>query len=203
MRQRPAIVISDSDCSPEGYLTTLTSDIASRIAVDDLWPADGDVHPPFGSDDFPCSSRDAFGFFLAVQTGAWAVGLPPAPHGANVRCVASGQARSAIALWAAAAASPDGERTLRDVTDDGSQGFPLIDFADWDSPPTWGVDYAVADAGLAVEMLGLAPGDVRDVLADDWDRWTDPATTTKMLASEFGLTAPASAAQTPSRTDCA
>jgi len=203
VRQRPAIVISDSDCSPEGYLTTLTSAIASRIAVDDLWPADGDVHPPFGSDHFPCSSRDAFGFFLAVQTGAWAVGLPPAPHGANVRCVASGQARSVIALWAAAVASPDGERTLRDVTNDGSQGFPLITFADWDSPPTWGVDYAVADAGLAVDMLGLAPGDVRDVLADNWDRWTDPATTTKMLASEFGLTAPASATQMPSRTDCA
>jgi len=202
VRQRPAIVISDSDCSPAGYLTTLTSDIASRIPVDDLWPADGAVHPPFGTDHFPCSSRGAFGFFLAVQTGAWAVGLPPAPHGANVRCVASGQARSAIALWAAAAASPDGERTLRDVTNDGSRGFPLIDFADWDSPPTWGVDYAVADAGLAVEMLGVAPGDVRDVLTADWDQWIDPATTTETLAAELGLPAPSLTIGSSSRSKC-
>lgn len=202
VRQRPAVVVGDSDCSPTAYLNTLTSGIAARVDVDDLWPNDGNVHPPFGTETFPCSNRDASGFFLAVQAGAWAVGLPPAPHGDDVRCVASGQARSAIALWAAAVATPDGQRTLRDVIDDGSLGGTLIDFVDWDAPPVWGVDYAVADATLAVDMLDLEPDDVREALADDWDQWTDRTATTEMLAAGLGLPTPVSTAAVSPRAEC-
>jgi hypothetical protein len=121
VRQRPPIIKSDHDCSALPFEETLPPSVAARVSPASLWPADRDVHPPFSDETFPCSGRDVHGFFLAVQTSAWAVGLPSAPHTDYVRCTASGQARAAIALWAGAAASPDGETTLRDVTVDGSR----------------------------------------------------------------------------------
>lgn len=202
VRQRPATVIGDSNCSPMKYLQSLTSGIASRIDADALWPADGNVHPSFGTESFPCSGRGVNHFFLAVQTGAWAVGLPPAPHGDNVRCVAPGQARSSIALWAAAAATPDGERILRDVTTDGAPEGVLIDFADWEGPPMWGVDYATADAALALEMLSVATDEVRTTLAADWEHWIDATTSSEALAVELGLDPPTIAVGPSSRTSC-
>ena len=147
--QRPPIIVGDTNCQPGAFTDALPPSVANRLSVSDLWPADNDVHPPFGQESFPCSDRDVDGFFLAVQAGAWTTGLPPAPHGDNERCMANGQARAAIALWAGAAASPDGARTLRDVTDEGAiDGATLITFPEWNSPPMWGVEYAVADGGV-------------------------------------------------------
>lgn len=186
--QRPAIIVSNNDCSPIGFETGLPQGVDDRVSASELWPADGQVHPPFIEESFPCSDRGSDGLFLAVQTGAWAVGLAPAPHGSNERCTADGQARSAIALWAAAAATPNGAATLRDVIADGSSGSAVIDFDDWDDPPMWGVNYAVSDANLALAMLDLPPTDVRSVLASDWEGWVDSQTPSTALAAAVGLT---------------
>jgi len=200
--QRPAIIVSNGDCSPTAFADGLPPGVAARLAPTELWPADSQVHPPFDEESFPCSERDVHGFFLAVQTGAWTVGLPPAPHDVDERCTASGQARAAIALWAGAAASPDGARTLRDVTAEGSTGGALITFAEWDDPPMWGVDYAVTDAELALAMLELPVADVRAALARDWVRWTDPATPTSTLARELGVEGRGTDAPPPADTSC-
>jgi hypothetical protein len=128
------------------------------------------------------------GFFLAVQAGAWATGLPPAPHHDNQRCTAGGQARAAIALWAGAAASPEGADTLRDVVSEGVVGIgSTITFPEWNGPPMWGVEYAVADAEAALAMLELPTDAVRTAVALEWDRWIDPATTTSTLTSALGI----------------
>lgn len=185
--QRAPRIKGDDDCTPMPFEETLPPGVAARVSAAALWPADGQVHPGFSEDSFPCSDRDVHGFFLAVQTGAWAVGLPSAPHDDYVRCTASGQARAAIALWAGAAASRDGKMTLRDVTAEGSLGDSQLTFAEWDAPPMWGVEYEVADAELALTMLDLAPRDVRATLERDWKRWTDPATASADLAGELGL----------------
>ena len=185
--QRPAIIVSNDSCSPAAFEDGLPPRVAARVSAANLWPADGHVHPPFADESFPCSERATAGFFLAVQTGAWGVGLPPAPHDANERCTADGQARAVIALWAGAAATPDGEATLRDVITDGSSDGFVIDFDDWDDPPMWGVDYTVADANVALAMLDLPVDDVRDALAVDWARWTDPRTPSTAVAAELHL----------------
>ena len=184
--QRPAIVVSNDDCSPIAFEMGLPPGVADRVSAEELWPADGQIHPPFVDESFPCSERETDGFFLAVQTGAWAVGLPPAPHGNNDRCTADGQARSAIALWAGAAATPNGAATLRDIISDGSD-LLVIDFKGWDDPPMWGVNYAVSDANLALAMLDLPADDVRAALAGDWAGWVDPQTPSTALAAELGL----------------
>lgn len=180
--QRPGVIIGDGDCSPLNFIDGLAPDVASRVSPAELWPPDGMVHPTFENESFPCSDRDVHGFFLAVQTAAWATRLPPTPHDANVRCTATGQARAAITLWAGAAASFDGASTLRDLSAEGStDNGRLIGFADWESPPTWGVDYAVADAQAALAMLERPVQDVRTALGENWDELIDPNTPTSAL----------------------
>ena len=95
---------------------------SERVSPGTLWPADGQSTPASPRSRSRARTARSDGFFLAVQTGAWAVGLPPAPHGDNERCTADGQARAVIALWAAASAVPDGGATLRDVIAEGSVG---------------------------------------------------------------------------------
>lgn len=188
--QRPAIIASNENCSAQAFEYGLPPGVAARLSPAELWPADNHVHPPFDEESFPCSGRDVHGFFLAVQTAAWATGLPPAPHDDNQRCTAGGQARAALALWAGAAASPDGARTLRDATADASNGgATMITFAEWDDPPMWGVVYAVADAETALAMLDLPVAEVRATLDRDWNRWTNAETSTSTLARELGIDA--------------
>lgn len=185
--QRPPMIKGGHDCQAIRFVDTLPPSVAARMTPNDLWPLDDDVHPTFGEETFSCSDRDVHGFFLAVQTAAWAATLPSAPHGDYQRCTAGGQARAAIALWAGAAASRDGASTLRDVIDEGSSGGPQLTFAEWTDPPVWGVEYAVADAELAAAMLELSDRDVREVLGDDWQRWIDPTTSSSDLARALGI----------------
>lgn len=185
--QRPAIVASNEDCAPTAFDTSLPSGVAVRVSPSALWPADGGVHPPFEEESFPCSERDVHGFFLAVQTGAWAVGLPPAPSGRDRRCASGGQARAVIALWAGAAATPDGARTLRDVANEAdAAGKTRITFAEWDDPPMWGTEYTVADARAALALLKVAAAQVRAELDRDWAHWIAPSTPSTALTGALG-----------------
>jgi hypothetical protein len=208
--QRPAIIVGDEDCSPIPFEMSLPPTVAARVQPAELWPADGDVHPGLQAESFPCSSEDVHGFFLAVQVGAWAVGLPPAPHDRDERCTATGQARAAVALWAAAAGTPEGERLLRHVLGEGVIGDgSLITFDDggvngggWDAPPMWGVDYAVTDAEVALALLRRPPAEVSRILAEDWAHWTDPATSSAALAGPASVQVPAQAHNAPSGSAC-
>lgn len=207
--QRPATIVGE-DCSPIPFETSLPPPVAARLSPAAMWPADDDVHPGFAEESFPCSDEDVHGFFLAVQVGAWAVGLPPAPHDRDERCTATGQARAAVALWAATAGTPEGERLLRAVLDEAVTGDgPLIIFNEggtngsgWDAPPMWGVDYAAADAEVALALLSRPPAEVSRILAEDWDNWTDPATTSVALAEAAAVDAAARAATVSSGAAC-
>ncbi len=186
--QRPATIVGNSGCSPIPFDAALPAGVAARITPAALWPADHDVHPGFSEDSFGCSDHDGNGFFLAVQVGAWATGLPPAPHDLDERCTATGQARSVIALWAAAAARADGAATLRRTVVEGSvAGGSLISFPGWDAPPMWGVQYAVSDAELALELLERPARDVAETLGARWARWTDPAASSAELADALDV----------------
>lgn len=207
--QRPAIIVGTDDCSPAPYEESLPPTVDERVSPATLWPADEHVHPGFAEESFPCSDQDVHGFFLAVQVGAWAVGLPPAPHGRDERCTATGQARAVVALWAAAAGTPDGRALLRAVLEEGaSADGTLISFGRdvtagaWDAPPMWGVDYAAADAAIALSLLSLAPAEVSEVLAGDWSRWIDPNTSAADLAAAAGVEGAAGSGGTRSGPAC-
>jgi hypothetical protein len=200
--QRAAIIVSDSDCTPGRFEDGLPPRVAARVSPAAMWPADGHVHPPFVEESFSCEERKVNGFFLAVQTGAWAAGLPPAPHERNQRCTATGQARAAIALWAGAAATPKGLDTLRHAVDSGPPGRPMVTYDGWDDPPMWGVDYAVADAKVAMAMLALPTADVSAALDRDWARWTDPGTSSSALARELGVDGGGTAPALPGVVSC-
>lgn len=208
--QRAATIIGNDDCSPVPFETSLPPSVAGRVSPAAMWPADDHVHPGLQAESLPCSSEDVHDFFLAVQVGAWAVGLPPAPHGRDERCTATGQARAAVALWAAAAGTPRGARLLRTVLRDGtSADGTLITFDDggvngggWDAPPMWGVDYAASDASVALALLGRPPADVARILAEDWDDWTAPTASSVALAEAAGIEAPEGSAGAPAGAAC-
>jgi hypothetical protein len=159
-----------------------------------VWPDDGHLHPDLGNGSFPCDDRATNQLFTAVQAGAWAVGLPPAPHHDDRRCTADGQARAVLALWLAAAATPDGADLLRDLSSEGAASSGALTFDDWDNPPMWGATYTASDAAVAVAMVEQRRAtEIADVLDDDWPRWTDPATSSTDLAAQLGLPVPATA----------
>jgi hypothetical protein len=203
VHQRPATIVGNSDCAPIRFVDSLDPDVAAGVSPAELWRADGMVHPAFGPETFPCSDRDVHGFFLAVQTAAWATGLPPAPHDDNVRCTGTGQARAVVTLWAAAAASHDGANTLEDLIVEGAvDGSPLITFDGWNNPPMWGVDYAVGDARVALAMLEHPAADVRSIIEGHWDDLTDPSTPTGELTRLLGLDVATAGQSTGSETGC-
>lgn len=192
--QRIPTTIGNSDCGPQPFLTGLPAKVADQLSPQTIWPDDRNLHPDLGNGSFPCDDRPTHELFTAVQVGAWAVGLPPAPHGDDQRCTADGQARAVLALWLAAAATPDGAELLSDLSAEGASSSGTLTFDEWDNPPMWGVIYTASDASLATAMLEQPARPIADALADDWPRWVTPATPSADLARHLGLPAPPSTA---------
>lgn len=156
---------------------------ALRAAVDEerAWADDGQVHPGFEW----WVDRHELG--LAYQTGAWAVGLPPAV-GLSGACSAGGQARVVVAMWLAGQATPEGRRYLRtraaSVERDGRRGLVALhplDVADQyesDRPfvPEVGSAGRGADVVAAAALLDVPDDRVAAAVAEHWARFTDPAT---------------------------
>jgi hypothetical protein len=188
--QRIPTTIGNSDCAPRPFLAGLPAQVTERLSPRTVWPDDGNLHPDLGNGSFPCDDRPTNQLFTAVQAGAWAVGLRPAPHFDDQRCSADGQARSVVALWLAAAATPDGAELLDELSSEGASQTGALTFDGWDNPPMWGVVYSASDARLATAMLEQPTRRVANVLADDWPRWADPATSSTELARRFGLPVP-------------
>ena len=190
--QRIPTTIGSSDCRPQPFFTGLPEQVADQLDPRTIWSDDTNLHPDLGNGSFPCSDRPTNQLFTAVQAGAWAVGLPPAPHHDDQRCTADGQARAVLALWLAAAATPDGDELLRDLSFEGASPSGALTFDGWDGPPMWGVVYTASDASLSIAMLERPARPIADALAEDWSRWIDPATPSTDLARHLGLPAPPS-----------
>ncbi len=188
--QRIPTTIGNSGCGPQPFLAGLPAKVADQLSPHTIWPDDGNLHPDLGNGSFPCNDRPTNQLFTAVQAGAWVVGLPPAPHDDDQRCTADGQARAVVALWLAAAATPDGAALLGDLSLEGASSSGALTFDEWDNPPMWGVIYAASDASLAIAMLEPPARQIAGALARDWPRWVNPATPSTDLARHLGLAAP-------------
>ena len=117
-------------------------------------------------------------------------------------CVPAGQARGVVVLWLAARSTPAAERAFRDelsvserqmraLAASSEEGVVLdIGFhAGWEyeagnSSP---VEWTFQDAVAAGRLLDLPDERVARVLAGDWDRWTDPSTSSGELLAALGL----------------
>ena len=180
---RVPTVVGNASCGPQPFLDGLHPSVAEAVTPAAVWPDDGEVHP--GTDRFPCGGREVDELFTAMQVGSWAVGLPPSPHGLDVRCDGAGQARSVVALWLAGAATPGAGRNLRELADEHGSG-PLT-FAGWNDPPMLGAVFDVSDTRLAMALLELPAERVRTALHGRWATFTDPATPSATLAEAFSL----------------
>lgn len=183
---------STSACGQQPYPDTLPAEIGDRLEGVDLWPVDGAVHPSVFEDSMPCGGTRLDGLFTAVQTGAWAVGLPPTPADEDDRCVADGQARSAIALWLGVQAVRTGPDHLRRVVSntpvdsDGRLHFSAVDQSGsgpwaWSDPPQWGVRWHRDDVSAALALATVPVTEVGELLAEHWAELRTPSTSTGRL----------------------
>ncbi len=179
---RVPTIAGNSNCAPEPFTDRLVPEVARRIDPALVWARDRDVHP--GVDTLPCSSESTKGLFLAVQVGAWSVGLPPSPHGRDVRCTADNAARSVVALWLGASAVPDGPRRLASIA---KQSAGWVDFDGWNNPPMWGVAFRTSDARLAVALARRPVGQIRRIVHENWALLSDRATPASTLAELAGV----------------
>jgi len=193
-------VVSNAMCTPTPRLRLLSERVRAHVDQALVWPADGAVHPdkewPW---DEECSFTD-HGVALTVQVGAWAVGLPPAQAATSPPCVASGQARSVVALWLAGQSTPGGARGLADIGR-GSGPGPTVNFGGSANWPSWGVAYAKTDLDLALTLLQRPAEEVERVVLGHWDRLVDPAMSTGELAALAGLPPTAVGAAVPTDSD--
>ncbi|MEA2827232.1 MAG: hypothetical protein QOG43_1671 [Actinomycetota bacterium] len=180
-------VVGKTDCSPTPMLQTVSARVRALVTPEQVWPADKAVHPwRYWPWDPGCSFTD-HGTVLTVQVGSWAVGLPPA-QAATPTCVASGQARTVVALWLAGQSTPGAPAALAAVLRT-SERLGSVDFIRFDSNnwPNWGVSFAHRDIVTALALLDLPADEVGRVVLQQWDRLTDPSTPSSELASPFGL----------------
>jgi hypothetical protein len=158
--------------------------------VDELQRPVRQLVPPTPVPDgvVPLSFRHHEGDFgvARMDLGAAAVGIPVGPD-APGNVLVDGQARGVVMLWLATAGL-DGAETLAalqpgDLRDATYRGhiWPGLCGADVQWAPQ---DLAAARAITAGDRAATA-----EVLARDWDRWTDPATTTDELMAALGLPA--------------
>lgn len=176
-------VVGNSGCGPAPALESLPPRVVAAVGADDAWPADGALHP--GTNYWPCSSRGTNELFTAVQVGSWAVGLPPSPHGADVRCSAQGQARGVVALWLGGAATPSSSTSYKEILVEFPSG--PITFAGWSEPPMFGAVFHADDMRLARALLALPVEQVRAGVSAEWARLTNPATPSSAVADMFGV----------------
>ena len=151
-------------------------------------PDDGEIHPAV---DFGWSSGQETGF--GVEVAAAAVGLPIVPDPADGSvCLAAGQARGVVALWAGAHATDDAGDGLERIVARAeaavaSQGDheadAVLPIAEVDVYGGFAV--SLADARLALRLLDADDAAAR--ITERWDVLTDPATPSSQLADVLGV----------------
>ena len=156
-------------------------------------PDDGAIHPAL---EFGWSPVQETGFGLQVASAAVGLPLVPDPKEGSV-CVAAGQARAVLALWAGAHATDDAPAGLRWLIDQAnpdrawppgrSEQDAVLPVAEADVYGGFAVSYA--DIRLALRMLEVDGAAAR--LADRWELLADPAATSLQLAEALGIEDPA------------
>lgn len=148
---------------------------------------------------------------LALNTAAWAVGLPLVTGDYTVRdgdgslldtesCWSGGQARSVVALWLAGSATPATDAALRSVIAAEPYAFDMEDRGDGDpdigppvqsqlhfGQPSGGISWSKADTNYAAQLLDRPTDEVTALVNDHWDQLMDPTTTTDDLVALAGL----------------
>lgn len=134
---------------------------------------------------------------VALAAAEWAVGLPASPGGASdLPCVALDQAREAIAVWLATAATdtptPDVDRERIPAAFVGDAVVALWDYPGETAGYTLSPGPAITAAGylLAKEMAALPAARVTRVLSSRWRIWLDPRTSQEQLAAALGMPVP-------------
>jgi len=120
-----------------------------------------------------------------------AVGLPTARRTGGVPIVIAGEARGAVALWLAARGL-DAEDALALASDHAEEPASALERGmAWPDPCLAGssppVAWASQDLAAARALLALPADDVHTIILEDWERFTDPATTTDELLAAAGL----------------
>jgi hypothetical protein len=169
-------------------------------------PTTSTLYVPVGN--WPAGSKLAAARFdVALDTAAWAVGLPAAiaaplaptdPATTPAQCVAVSQAREAVAIYLALQAT---HPTVGPVDRHHFTAFVVGGQAiiAWDYPGGRTASYvfptglALTDEGylLAQAMTKLPAAEVNAVLRTSWAKWLDPHTTDTQLASALGIAVPA------------
>ena len=156
------------------------------------WVGEAGLHPDlrWGNGD------DAA--FRALLVAHEIVGLPEPGAPPTNACYAGGQARAAVAVALAGRALPDADHDefrspASGAYDDASAVYgelrvTTLSGAEWDHDTGPAVVHSESDLSLGRALLARPRDEVRDVLAGDWGRWTDPSTPTTELAAAFGLT---------------
>jgi hypothetical protein len=175
----------------------VTTATASRIYVPTgLWPAAG------------ARLADAH-FDMALAAAEWAVGIPPNATGSPSGqlfggCVPLDQAREAIAIWLAIAATHPPAGELQAGVSSPANGYPAVEVRNTLVPvwtyPGWGAGYLAPQgvgpqntaAGylLASAMTRLPKQKVVHILTDGWSRWVTVRTTDAQLAAALGIPMP-------------
>ncbi len=184
-------VVGNTDCSPKPMLEMVSPRVRALVTPEQVWPADNAVHPwRYWPWDPGCSFVD-HGTVLTVQVGSWAVGLPPA-QSSTPPCVASGQARSVLALWLAGQSTPGAPEALAEVLRTSLRlgGGDTVSF-DSNNWPNWGVAFSHQDMATAIALLERPADEVGQVVLAHWDRLVDPSTPSAELAGLAGVSAPA------------
>lgn len=177
----PHVVIRQGLVNP--LVDQLPPEVRDRLPSDRTRPANEIV---VGLD--PPSDDSAARFALAFS----AVGLPIDEPPDGVPLVVVGQARSVVALWLVTAGLSDDDALELLQPDGGAGDDPLQRSAVWAGAACW-----TPPAVTSIEQFPLARrlvvGDdalMAEVLAERWDGWTDPATSTTELVAALGREGP-------------
>lgn len=162
-------------------LADLPPEVRRLLTADDLVVPEGEIPIGFSFDGHPMGDA---GYVL----GLGAVGLPTRTGYDLMPTPVAGQARGVIALWLATRGrSPEDVRTLtssplpdstdpfdRGALEEGNCAIPTVVWSGQDLEATRAV-VALPDAAVG------------RVVAGEWERWLDPATSTDELLTALGL----------------
>ncbi len=117
----------------------------------------------------------------------YAVGLPTVPDDEQLPLVVAGEARGVVALWLTTRGLDGGElrRATTSESASSADSFDRGNLARDCSVPS--VVWSAQDLAAARALIGLDVAAVETALAADWDRWTDPDTSTDELMAAVGL----------------
>jgi hypothetical protein len=138
------------------------------------------------------SAHEEAGWAARARLAAYVLRLPTEPRVNGTSTVVAGQARGVVVLWLMTRGlGPNTTARLLDEEPDDGQGLDATDRAAvW--PGTCHdevsvLQWAPRDLEAARAVAALPAAQVQSVVWAQWDRWTDPATTTDDFLAAVGL----------------